>query len=111
MANNNLSYREFVSDMHKMGFVEREGEGSARVFYIPKYGDSSSVTIHSHNEGGRVQADALRIVKSVLDKIGWFNEPNNVGLFPWEKWQISKSNLITDTTAQDIQKAKATIYY
>ena len=47
----------------------------------------------------------MRTVKSVLDKIGWFNEPNNVRLFPWKKWQLPQSNLTIDTAAQDIQKA------
>lgn len=105
MANNNLSYREFYSDMKKMGFVAREGEGSAKIFTIPQYGDCSSVTIHSHNDNARVTADALRMVVNVLERIGWFDIPQNRRKFPSDKWQIGIPNVNVDTAQQEIQRA------
>lgn len=105
MANNNLSYREFYSDIKKMGFVAREGKGSAKIFTIPQYGDCSSITIHSHNDNARVTADALRMVVNVLERIGWFDIPQNRRKFPSDKWQIGIPNVNVDTAQQEIQRA------
>ena len=105
MANPNLKFREFAADMQKMGFTVREAKGSAKVFYIPEYGDCSNVTVHTHNNGADIDPEAFRITKSVLNKIGWFRNPQNVNRFPFAKWKVSKEGIDVDTTTSDIESA------
>ena len=105
MANNNLTFREFKADMRKMGFVYREAAGSSKVFYIPQYGDNTTVTVHAHNENAPIDGNALRQVKNVLENIGWFKDPRNFNLFPFEKWQLPSIDVSVDTTQQEIESA------
>lgn len=100
MANDNLTFREFASDMKDMGFTPREGEGSCKVFSIQQYGDDSNVTVHAHNNNSNVSGDVLREVKSVLEKIGWFNDKSNWKKFPFKKWGILLSSVNYDKTAE-----------
>lgn len=102
MAYNNMTFKEFERDMRALGFMYREAEGSSKVFYIPKYGDNSSFTVHVHDDNAKVDGNALRQVKDVLKSIGWFNDPQNYSKFPFEKWGISNKDIVVDTTRQDI---------
>ena len=105
MARDNLTFREFKADMRRMGFVYREAAGSSRVFYIPQYGDISNIVIHAHNENVPIDGNALRQVKNVLESIGWFKDPSNFNIFPFEKWQLSSTDVSVDTTQQEIERA------
>ena len=97
---NNLSAREFKSDMIKMGFKRDPniGKGSdSQSWFIPEYGDKYRVTVHLHgNKGAQVKADSLRHVRNTLLAMGWFNVPGNIDKFPFKKWGTSKKSIITD---------------
>ena len=88
-----------------MGFTYREAAGSSRVYYIPQYGDISNITVHAHNENATIDGNALRQVKSVLENIGWFKDPRNFNIFPFEKWQLPSTDVSVDTTQQEIGRA------
>lgn len=103
MANDNLSFREFASDMKEMGFEYREGEGSCKVFYNPEYGDKSNITVHVHNNNANISGNVIRQAVSVLEQIGWFNHAENRNLFPYDKWGVSPSSVKYDNSAEIIQ--------
>ena len=105
MAIGNLTLRDFNVEMKNLGFTYREGAGSSRMYYIPEYGDKSSVTIHAHSESDTIDPSALRMVKNVLNNIGWFKDPENFKKFPFDEWGISKTDVAIDTTKEDIEKA------
>jgi len=107
MAKDNLTLREFNRYMNKMGFIYREASGSSRVYFNPQYGDKSAITIHGHNDGDEIDGNALKQVKSVLEDIGWFDDPSNFAKFPFDDWKISRKTvkLNVDTTQQEIKKA------
>lgn len=107
MAKDNLTLREFNRYMNNMGFIYREASGSSRVYYNPQYGGKSAITIHGHNDGDEIDGNALKQVKSVLEKIGWFNDPSNFAKFPFDDWKISRKSveLNIDTTQQEIEEA------
>ena len=97
---NNLSAREFKSDMIKLGFKKDPdiGKGSdSQSWFIPEYGDKYRVTVHLHGDKGtQVKADSLRHVRNTLLAMGWFNIPGNIDKFPFKKWGTSKKSIITD---------------
>lgn len=105
MACNNLSFRNFIVDMKKMGFEYEEAAGSAKVFKIPEYGDKSLITVHAHDKNAPLDGNTLRTVRDVLKKIGWFNKPENFRKFPFEKWQISTNDIKIDTSKQQTEDA------
>ena len=105
-AKGNLPYNKFVEVMNQLGFDKiREAKGSSKVFTMSKYGDKSAVTIHIHNNGAEVHPDGLKEVAKVLKKIGWFKNPKNYNMFPFEDWKISRKDIEVDTTEQDIADA------
>lgn len=104
-AFNNLTLREFTSDMHRLGFTYRKGAGSSRIYYIPEFGDCSAVTIHAHGDNALLDGNSLRMVRNVLFKIGWFDDPENFKSFPFEKWKISKDSVRVSSTQQEIKAA------
>jgi len=93
-ANNNLTFREFNSDMAKMGLTYREETPSGK-----------KITIHVHDDGGQIKADALRQVKDKLERMGWFNDKNNFKLFPFQKWQFSPESITVDRIQDEIEAA------
>lgn len=101
-VNNNLTFREFNADMSKMGFKYRKGDGSTKVFGLPK---GLTLTVHVHDDGSHLPADTLRQVKDVLEDVGWFNDTENFKLFPFQKWQIEPKDIKRDTTQQEIENA------
>jgi hypothetical protein len=88
-AYNNLTKREFDSDMAKMGFIVRNGEGSRFIYIQPQY--HAQVTVHWH--GGTMKASTLVHVKNELKRVGWFNDPKNLKIFPFQKWKFNPSEV------------------
>lgn len=99
-ANCNLSYREFLSDMEKMGFFVRDKKYFSQMFYHPL--DSIDVEVHVSDP---VRPETLREVETTLILQGWFDHPENLNKFPFDKWRLPMPNDNVDSTRQDIREA------
>ena len=105
-ANNNLPIHEFDNDMKKLGFIKDYDRAGSRVIYKLKDG---GLKITTHYPGKTAKADMLRNVFDNLVKIGWFNNPENFKIFPFDRWGFNPNSINIDTSKQDI--AKANIIY
>ena len=95
-AYNNLTKREFDSDMAKMGFVVRNGAGSRFIYIQPQY--HTQITVHWH--GGNIKASTLTNVRNELKNAGWFNDPKNLKLFPFQKWGFNPNQVVASDLPQ-----------
>lgn len=106
-ANNNLNFREFLSDMKKLGFKSRVESGKI-IFTHPSAPPNSlnSITVHPpHGGNGEAKADSLRHVKETLENIGWFDDPNNRKKFPYRKWDFEPSSIRFNSSKEETSNA------
>lgn len=116
-ANNNLPLDDFLHDMKDIGFIVKCSKGGDAIKHYLDYNGKQAVQIcHAPSNGSNSMKGAtLNDVKKELERIGWFDDPENVKKFPFDRWQLRPPYVQEDTTQEEIDAANekykdATVY-